>query len=104
MKFGLSKDTIDAICSVLKKYSQIEKVVLYGSRAKGNYRNGSDIDLTLIGKELDLRTLSKVSHDLDDLLTPYKFDLSIFDDIENLDLIDHINRLGVDFYTQKKAD
>jgi len=61
-------------------------VILYGSRARGNYRNGSDIDLALVGKELDLTTLFKVETELDDLLLPYKIDLSIHHKIENPDL------------------
>jgi type I restriction enzyme S subunit len=71
---------------------------LYGSRAKGNYRPNSDIDLTLKCKNVDLSTLFKIETDLDDLLLPYKIDLSIFHKIENQDLIEHINRVGVVFY------
>ena len=55
--YGLKEKHIKAINSVFSKYPQIEKAILYGSRAKGNYRNGSDIDLTLVGDNLDLKTL-----------------------------------------------
>lgn len=98
METGLKADTIKKIQSVFIKYPQIECVILYGSRAKGTYKNGSDVDLTLKGRELDLHVLSKVGNDIDDLLLPYKFDLSIFSDIENKELRDHINRVGVEFY------
>ncbi len=54
--YGLKEKHIKAINSVFSKYPQIEKTILYGSRAKGNYRNGSDIDLTLVGDDLDLKT------------------------------------------------
>lgn len=97
MKFGLKDETVKNICAVFAKYPQIKEVILYGSRAMNTQRDGSDIDLTFKGENLDLRTLSKVSNDLDDLLTPYKFDISIFDDIENQDLIEHIKRVGVRF-------
>ena len=76
----------------------VQKVLLYGSRAKGNYRNGSDLDLTLIGANISYAQLSKIDIQIDDLLLPYSFDISIFKDIENLDLIDHINRVGLIFY------
>jgi uncharacterized protein len=98
MRFGLKESTIEKIISVFVKYAKIKKVLLYGSRAKGNYRNGSDIDLTLIGDELCYSQLSAIESDIDDLFLPYSFDISIFKDIDNPDLVDHINRLGVVFY------
>ncbi len=101
MKYGLSEDTIKRIHHVFAVYGIIESAILYGSRAIGNFREGSDIDLTLTGKELDLQTLNAVSNDLDDLLLPYKFDLSIFRTLKNKDILDHIHRVGVLFYRKK---
>jgi len=101
MNYGLSKDTIDSINSVFADYSDVEQVVLYGSRAKGNYKNGSDIDLTVTGRELGIEHLTSISSDLDDLLLPYSFDLSLYDQITNNNLIDHINRIGIVFYNKK---
>jgi type I restriction enzyme S subunit len=98
MLYGLKNRHIKKINSVFSKYPVIDKVMLYGSRAKGNYRNGSDIDLTIISKHLDLSILFKIETQLDDLMLPYKIDLSIFSKIENQDLIDHINRVGKVFY------
>jgi len=96
-RFGLKEATINQIISVFSQYSQIHKVLLYGSRAKGNYRNGSDIDLTLIG-DVSYSQLSGIEDKIDDLLLPYSFDISIFSDIDNPDLVDNINRIGVVFY------
>jgi predicted nucleotidyltransferase len=96
--YGLKEQHINAINSVFLIYPQIKKAILYGSRAKGNYRNGSDIDITLIGDDLDLTILFKIETKLDDLLLPYKIDLSIFHQIENTDLIEHIQRVGKDFF------
>jgi uncharacterized protein len=102
-RFGLKEATIEKIITVFSQYPNIQKVLLYGSRAKGNYRNGSDIDLTLIGENISYGQLSKIDIQIDDLLLPYCFDISIFKDIENLDLIDHINRIGLIFY-EKSSD
>lgn len=102
--FGLKNNKIQAIKAVFKKYAAVEKAILYGSRAKENYRNGSDIDLTLIGHELDLTTQLKIENELDDLLLPQKIDLSIFHKIENPDLIAHINRVGIVFYEKPHND
>lgn len=97
-KFGLSASTIAQVNSVIAKYSLINKVVIYGSRAKGNFTKGSDVDLTLIGDNLDHRMVHNLELEIDDLLLPYTFDISIFTQIENKELIDHINRMGKTFF------
>ncbi|WP_169434499.1 nucleotidyltransferase family protein [Marinobacterium rhizophilum] len=76
--------------------------ILYGSRAKGNFKPGSDVDLTLEGAELSVQVLNEVAWALDDLLLPYQIDLSILEQIYNQDLIDHINREGVRLYTRPR--
>ncbi|NYT26893.1 MAG: nucleotidyltransferase domain-containing protein [Candidatus Thiodubiliella endoseptemdiera] len=76
----------------------MEKVILYGSRAKGNYKDGSDIDVTLIGKNLNLKTVYALEEFLEALYLPYSFDISIFTQIDNDDLIEHILNVGKDFY------
>ena len=97
LRFGLKDSTIAKIIAVFAKYPQIYKVLLYGSRAKGNYRKGSDIDLTIIG-DFKYADLAKIENEIDDLFLPYTLDISIFSDIDNQDLIEHINRVGIVFY------
>jgi predicted nucleotidyltransferase len=101
MKFGLKEKTITDINHVFKKYPQISNAILYGSRAKGNYRPNSDIDLSLKGENLDLTLLLKVENELDDLLLPYKVDLTIYHRLENPDLVAHIDRVGLMFYDKR---
>jgi len=99
LRFGLKEATIQKICAVFARYPQVEKAVLYGSRAKGNYKNGSDIDLTLIGGEdLNLDILCRIMAEIDDLLLPYTIDLSIFSRIRDPDVVEHIQRVSVTFY------
>jgi predicted nucleotidyltransferase len=98
LRFGLKETTIRKICAVLNCYPQVEKAILYGSRAKGNFKNGSDIDLTLHGEGLTLNVIYKILDNLDDLLLPYTIDLSIFNNISDPDVIEHIQRVGVTFY------
>lgn len=100
MPYGLGADTIKKMQDVFARYPQIHNVILYGSRAKGTYHPGSDIDLTLQGYRLDLHILATIHHDLDDLLMPYTVDLSLLDTIEDKDLLDHIKRVGIDFYAK----
>jgi predicted nucleotidyltransferase len=96
--YGLKPKTIQAVNSIFEKFPDIEAAVIYGSRAKGNYRNGSDIDLTIKGESLDLSLLFRIETELDDLLLPYNIDLSIFHKIDNQKLVEHIERIGLVFY------
>jgi len=100
-RLGLENDVMDKIRAVFKRHAEIEIVKIYGSRAKGNFKHGSDIDLTFIGQQMTQKTLNKISRELDDLLLPYSFDLSLFSNIKNQDLIDHINRISINFYARK---
>jgi uncharacterized protein len=102
-RFGLSSQTIEKIYSVLTDFPLIEKAVLYGSRAKGNFRNGSDIDLTLIGSQLNHTDLMKIEDRIDDLYLAYSFDISLFHQIENKDLIQHIERVGKEFFKKQNG-
>ena len=95
---GLKKEVIEKIQGCFAQFPEIEKVLLYGSRAKGNYRRGSDIDLCIVGKDASTDTVFKVSNQLDDLLLPYTFDLSIYHLLDNQNFIEHIDRVGVVFY------
>ena len=104
MLYGLKGETIEEILGVLAKYPRIAEAVLYGSRAKGTYRNGSDIDLTLKGTALTSADARRVASDLDDSFLPYSFDVSVFDKISNPDLVEHINRVGIVFYERSKGD
>jgi predicted nucleotidyltransferase len=98
-RFGLKEATIQKICDVLAKYPQVEKAVLFGSRAIGNYKNSSDIDLVLVGGDnLTEKVLCQIMDEIDDLLLPYTFDLSIFQHISDPEVIEHIQRVGVVFY------
>lgn len=101
MKFGLKDVTIHKIQQVLAAFPQVEEAILYGSRAKGNYKDGSDIDLTLKGEGLTLSVVNSIGLELDDLLLPYTFDLSVFNQIDNQELLAHISRVGLVFYKKQ---
>ena len=99
-QFGLKQEQIDAICECFAQYPAIEQVILYGSRAKGNFKDGSDIDLTIIDADAAFSELSQLENKLDDLLLPYKIDLSLKRQINNPDLLNHIERVGKIFYNK----
>lgn len=102
MNHGLNNQTVNKICKVFANFAEIETAVLYGSRAKGNFKTGSDIDLTLYGENLTQQLLNDIAEALDELLLPYTIDLSIFDKLDHPELQDHIQRIGVVFYQKNQ--
>ncbi|MBI9071372.1 MAG: nucleotidyltransferase domain-containing protein [Melioribacteraceae bacterium] len=83
------------IISIIEKNSKIEKVILFGSRAKGNFLNGSDVDLALKGNGIILNDILDISIEVENLLLPYKFDFVICDRIKEHALLEHINKVGI---------
>ena len=101
-KYGLTNSDVNNVISVLEKNNKIEKVVLFGSRAKGNYQDGSDVDISLIGKDLNLNDILELSLEIDNLFLPYKFDLIIHNRIKEKALLEHIKRVGITLFDRKK--
>jgi predicted nucleotidyltransferase len=98
-KFGLLDRDIDEILSVLESFSKIKGAIIFGSRAKGNFKNGSDVDLALKGKDLDFETISKVSFELnEESRMPYRFDVLNYHSIKEPELKNHIDSVGIEFY------
>lgn len=97
MKFGLSDAVVNRIRFAFSHVPEIEKVLIYGSRAKGTNRAGSDIDLTIIG-DVSFEQFNRLTAEIDDLNLLYKTDLSLHHHIEDRDLLEHIARVGKVFY------
>lgn len=97
---GLNPGVLNALQSELSRIPQVQQARVYGSRAKGNYRPGSDIDIALFGSALTPQHLLTLENRLDDLLLPYQIDLCHFESLQNPALIDHIQRVGIIIYTR----
>ncbi|WP_019589816.1 MULTISPECIES: nucleotidyltransferase family protein [unclassified Thioalkalivibrio] len=95
-KFGLPADVVTRLCAVFAGWPEITGVWLYGSRAKGTWRKASDIDLCLQADSLGVRDLLRIEGEIDDLLLPWKVDLSLWHQIEEEDLRGHIRRVAVE--------
>ena len=95
---GLPQEAVAKLRDVFSQYPAIQSMRLYGSRAKGNYRPGSDIDLSIQAPTLVLADLVAIENQVDDLLLPWTVDLSLLHHIDNPELIDHIRRIGNPFY------
>ncbi len=98
MKYGLKDKVFEQIVAQCSLNKEITGVILYGSRALGTYKNGSDIDLALLGNNLTLRDTFKLEEDLERLDLPYKFDISIYKQIDNEALKKHINDFGISIF------
>ncbi len=98
MPYGLKDSELTNLKALFAKNDRLERVILYGPRAKGTYKPFSDVDITLVGRELTHSDLNRMILDIDDLLLPYMFDISIFHTLKSSDLIDHINRRGIVIY------
>ena len=97
MNWGLKDEQIKKIKNVFTRFKQIHEVILFGSRAKGNYKLGSDIDFAIKGIDLKLNDLLNLHNTLDDLDLPYKFDLFIFNQIEDK----NVQAIRIGDYTNK---
>ncbi|MBM9538205.1 nucleotidyltransferase domain-containing protein [Desulfobulbus alkaliphilus] len=94
---GIPQQELAQIQSIFRRYPDIARVVLFGSRAKGTARPSSDIDLAVEGIQSDLR-LEALALDLDELPLPYRFDVKAIATINNPALLAHIDRVGVVIY------
>lgn len=101
MKTGISDGIWREITEVFKNFSKITEVILFGSRAMGNFREGSDIDLAVKGDHIKLNDLLDIVAALEDLELLYKFDLVDFNKINNPELKAHIDRVGMVVYSKK---
>lgn len=97
-KFGLPANTRNLITNLFKTYPEIKKVIIFGSRANGTYKNSSDIDFAIIGQNIDFRFIQHISSELDELSTPYMFDVLDYDSETNGDLRKNIDLTGKVFY------
>ena len=98
MKFGLSDTVIEELRNVFRRHQNIERVLIFGSRSKGNYRAGSDIDLAVIGKGIDYRQILTILCEIEDLELLYSVDMIDYKEKIGTPIGNHIDRVGLVFY------
>ena len=102
-EFGLSERHMEIIRGIYSQFPQIKSVILYGSRAKGNFKPGSDIDMTIVAApSFDFSALAKVNMMFHESSLPYLYDISDFSKLTNPDLIEHIKRCGKVIYKTER--
>lgn len=100
-KFGLPEKTINILNEFFRNYPKIQKVIIFGSRANGTYKNSSDIDFAIIGENIDFKFISHISAELDELSTPYIYDVLDYKTETNQNLRENIDRFGKVFYEKQ---
>lgn len=100
-RFGLSEEVIREINEVFKLFPNIEEVVIFGSRAKGNFRHGSDIDLAAKGKGITFDELVDILLKIEDLGLLYKVDILSYNEKIGTPIGDHIDRVSQVFYRKE---
>ncbi|PZX57656.1 putative nucleotidyltransferase [Algoriphagus ratkowskyi] len=98
MNTGISNSTLSEIFSIFSNFPEVEKAVLFGSRAKGNFYEGSDIDIAVYGEKLDFKQLLNISIALDKIELLQAIDLVHFEKIKEPELNKHIERVGIRIY------
>ncbi|MGA2298610.1 MAG: nucleotidyltransferase domain-containing protein [FCB group bacterium] len=100
--FGLSEKAMELIFRVFKGFPEVEKVIIFGSRAEDNFKPGSDIDLVIKGENID-NSMAEVIRNLlqEGLYLPYFFDVLDYKSIKNEKLKSHIDLYGVVFYEKR---
>jgi uncharacterized protein len=97
--FGLLEQDLDYIIKAIKKHAEIERAKIFGSRAKGNYKKGSDVDIAIFGKNINGKIVARTSDTLnEEYPLPYFFDVIHYESITNKQLIEHIDKLGIEIY------
>lgn len=95
---GLSEEVLALLDRIFGSNTEVESVILYGSRAKAAHRPGSDVDIVITGEGVTNSVLARIESEIDDLLLPYTFDVSSFALLDKAELLCHINRVGVVIY------
>lgn len=97
-EIGLSEETRATLHALFAKFPQIEKVLIYESEAKDNYAPFSDVDMALIGTMLNSEILTKVILQIEDLMLPYNFNISIYDKTHNTEIVEQNDRTSKVLY------
>lgn len=99
--YGLKPSDLEVILSAFKRHPNISEALLFGSRAKGTHRQGSDVDIALKGKDLRTTALQLSTYLNQETLLPYEFDIITYENIDNKELLEHIDRVGIVIYTER---
>jgi predicted nucleotidyltransferase len=101
MRFGLKTENIKQISNIVSSFTEVQQAIIFGSRAMGNYKNGSDVDIALKGENITYEIVTQIKYQLNEETTmPYFFDVVDYDRLKNEDLKTHIDQFGKALFTK----
>ncbi len=103
LSHGVPQGAVDRITEVLSRFPDVEQAILFGSRAKATHRPGSDIDLALVGNDLDWRVVGKIYDAMDELLLPYRFSLMVYDRSTDPEVAAHVQGVGIPLFQRVRV-
>jgi len=103
MRFGLPEDIITKLNEVFEVNAKVDKALIFGSRAKGNYRSDSDIDIAIKGADITLDDILKMQVEFEEKGIKYKIDLVDYHTVKEEALIEHVDRVGIEMYRRLKV-
>ncbi len=98
MSIGLTKRDIATIQGIFRNHPEVTLVYTFGSRAKGTYKTGSDIDLAVMNSGVSFDAICAIKGELEESSLPYSVDVVNYPELQNEELKEHIDRVGVEFY------
>jgi predicted nucleotidyltransferase len=99
--FGIKESSMDILKTIFSKYNQVEEVIIYGSRSKGNFTERSDLDIVICKSKIDRHLVGKILFDIDNSNFPYTVDIQILEKIKSKSLLEHIIRVGQTLYKKE---
>ena len=101
---GLQARDWESIEAILSQHPEVEEAIVFGSRAKGNYSTGSDVDIALKGETLDPRIISSIAYQLNEETNmPYRFDVVNYHTVQSESLLHHVDRVGIIVFQKQGA-
>jgi predicted nucleotidyltransferase len=98
-QYGIPKEFLEKIIAAIKTNNNIKEIILFGSRAKGNFKTGSDVDIALVSNDISYDEISHIRTNIDELLLPYNVDIIDYNKITNNALKEHILKVGQVIHT-----
>ncbi len=99
---GLTQRDVETLYCIFQKYPEVKLVYIFGSRAKGNYKQGSDIDFAIMNEGIKPDTITHIRGDIDESSLPYFVDILDYPKLSHKELKEHIDRVGIEFYNRDK--
>jgi len=92
--YGLTDRDANIIFGIFNNYSDVRNVLIFGSRAKGVFHKGSDVDLAIDNSDISLKTICKIKSDFEESSLPYRVDVVDVKSLNKKELTEHIKRVG----------